>query len=802
MIKPRIWQKTTVIMASVLLLSTLSVAAPEQTTKDAKGKSPTPAYPAAWKTLDVEGLAKVAHDLDKQKKKEKKNIRAQKSLLASYISREYKRLSGEKTDSKAWLEVARRLGGSLSRKTKEQLSRDIVQRHLADDKTIAAYSFNELNQYASAIFALGQEKTASTVWAKWTVLSDRMPSLSGKNLVRLASWIRYAGKAGPEANKRIIQQVTEHFLKNEASVQKLSTSNWRSLAAHLNRDMNSKTRVAWAEKIKAAYVKKDMNLGGVLDVENALAIMRLEAGRGFLFTWTEGKTWTKWSGEHIARLASRLGWDDPKAKHCREAIISHFENKIFGEEKKTQAVRGKDWLTLVESVRQDLSSDQRNHWAQRIRESFLAKPMGVSELVHVESALNALKLLAGQYFTYDWAITNEPMWQKWPGKDLSILAVHLAGNAPQAEVARGKLVEFVEKKYLVNSKAAMAIEDKDWRRYIKAVIPYMKRKQVAPWAKVLGDMMIARNIKKGVTPNGMKDATGVMFEFTDTKLLASFIQKWGMKVYNATLGTPKARESVDIYTLSLVGEGIHLAKWNNTTKDFPEYAEALASLVAKGKISGDHHWEHYYYWAAPLSLEKNRLKVRESLLDKQGRPHMGAVLILACAYRDHASLKDWLSYLETLINAPDIDADTKAYRLLARGLAQGMEWKRYAPWRGRAWLDHAMATAETDAVRLDIARQVVKAYLFGRDYEGALAMLDRISANTSKEVAKALTKDRRDVLAQARQAEIKEQQRLQRAEFKVSRSHRATLEKRLADARAKGKPELIRRYEKLLQKSQ
>lgn len=786
------------VIAGWVLLTFVSMAT-SALAQNTQSQSSEPSYPAEWNNLDVDGLAKIACDLDRQKDKDTKS---QKALLASFVSREYKRLSDKNLNNQAWLELARRLSGNLEKETRKQLSKDISQRHLADDKTIAAYSFNELNQYTSAIFAMGQTESASIVWAKWTVLSNQIPSLSGKNLVRLASWIRSAGKARPMAAKRIIQCVEEKYLNNEASVRKESTSHWRSLAGNLVCDMDSKQRNDWAKRIQTAYLQHEMNVAGVLDIENALAVLRRGTDRAFLVGWMNGKTWTKWSGGNIARLASRLRWDAKEAKQRRGEIISHFESKILGEEKAIQDIRGQDWASLVESVRQDLSSEQCDHWMKRIRQGFLTKTMDISELAQVEQALNALKLLAGQYFTYEWTIANEKTWQEWSGKNLAALASHVAGNAPLAQQARGKLMDYVQKKYLVDSKAAMAIEDADWQLMVKSIVPYMKRKQADQWIRVLSDMLIARHISKDPSPKGMEQATRVMYEFQDSKVVAVFIQKWGMKVYEATLGTPEARKTIDAYTLCLVGEGIRLAKWNNQSKDFPEYAEALAMVIARGEIRSDHSWEKYMLWATPLFSEKNRLKVREALLDEKGRPHIGGVLILSCAYRDYASLKDWLGYLETLVNEPDIDADTKAYRLLARGLAQGMEWKHYAPWRGRAWLDHAIATAETDDVRLDIARQIIRAYEKARDPVGALAMLDHISGTTSKKVAQELSKDRKGVIAVQRRLETQEQQRLQKASFKSSRAHRAVLEKRLATAREKGDSESIHRYEKLLQNMQ
>lgn len=784
----------TSIAVSVFLLSSLSVAATEPA-KDAQAKSTAPAYPAEWKSLDIEGLANVARDLEGQKEDAAKS---QMVLLASYTAQEYQRLAKDHPASKAWPELARRWGGNWPEEMRKQLSTDMIQNHLSDDKAIAASSFDELNEYASAIFALGQTEPASLLWAKWTVLSEQMPSLSGENIIRLASLIRNAGDARPKASQKIIQRVTEVFLKDNASVLNMSSSGWRSLAGNLVQDMDSKQRDAWAERIQAAYVKQEINLDSVLDVENALAVLHPGMDRVFIVTWMDGKTWTKWPGEHIARLASRLRWDAPEAKQRRGEIISHFESKILGEAKTTQDVSGQDWSVLIDSTRQDLSPEQCDHWAKRIREGFLTKAMVSSELVCVESALNTLKLLAGQYFTYEWTLANEKTWQGWPGKDLSILAVHLAGNAPKAEEARRKLVEFVEKKYLVDPKAAMAIEDVDWRRFVKANIPYMRLKQASQWAKVLGDMMIARNSKKGFTPNSMKDSTGVIFEFTNPVLLSEFIQKWGMKAYELSLGTPEAREAIDFYTLSLIGEGVLRAKWNNKTKDFPEYTEVLISFIEKGKISGDHHWEQYYYLAAPLSSEKNRLKVRKSLLDEKGQPRMGCVLILSYAYRDYGSFKDWLGYLETIVNDPDIDADTKAYRLLARGLAESIGRRLPSPRDGKAWFEHSLAVVESPEARLDITRKIIHSLEYIRDYQTAFILVDQMETKSPTKMKPAVSKLRREVAERKIRAEVAEKERVQNQKLKMSRAHRGEIEKRLAKAREKGDSEKIHRYEKVL----
>jgi len=236
---------------------------------------------------------------------------------------------------------------------------------------------------------------------------------------------------------------------------------------------------------------------------------------------------------------------------------------------------------------------------------------------------------------------------------------------------------------------------------------------------------------------------------------------------------------------------------------YPAYAMALARLAKEGKLpETEPKW--IVQWSVPLGTPETQQTVQAELVDGQGIPRLVVTEILARAFRKTGKLDEWRGFLDGKVAAEGLSGDVKACWLLARGYVESIAKAhtphiRY-PLIGREWLDQALAAAESPSLRFRAVGEIVRGYAAIGRHDQGLAVLDSVAGqfadtDAAKDVnvlRKEIERAKVDHLAALARYKAEHAQR-------IAKARQRELKRRLAKARARGRRDMIERYEKLLQ---
>ncbi len=168
--------------------------------------------------------------------------------------------------------------------------------------------------------------------------------------------------------------------------------------------------------------------------------------------------------------------------------------------------------------------------------------------------------------------------------------------------------------------------------------------------------------------------------------------------------------------------------------DFTEYASVLATLASQGKLKDAKRHEAL---SCPLNSPEARAIVEAEMVDPVGQPRVAVAKILGWSYRRAGQLKLWQGQLEQRIAAQQEDGDIKAVWMIARAHASALETDDEHPLGGKAWLDQALATAESEENRFQVLEILVNGYAKMGKHNAGVALLDSVTGQFSSQESSA-----------------------------------------------------------------
>lgn len=404
----------------------------------------------------------------------------------------------------------------------------------------------------------------------------------------------------------------------------------------------------------------------------------------------------------VLQLTNSLRAGDTATRQTRLKLIEMIAIQYLSDVKATRRISIQQWHHLVTELRVDLTPKARSAWAAQLRLAFSAnnnaiKAMGLQKIAYLVAVGHMLGDKQASQLVFSWLKLQGP--QSIVASTGSVRAAATLLMRADGDATRQLIKEF--------HKILSA-------RHSETPLTYQQYNQFCKTCLDVGCNTEAR--------------------------------QWGMRAYQATVGTQQLRASADVASLARLGNVLIETGMVGQGKEYTEFAIVLAGHAGRGRLAKS--VAKAKSLGAPLGTDRARKMVQAGLLNSKGTLQTGVTEVVAWAYKTSGQLKVWDEYLEWKARDEKIPADTRAMWLVARAYSASISRDSIEPRLGKRWLAAALATAESQPKRFSLAQRLVNYYRGKRRPELAISLLDSIQNQFSGDA-----RDKLDALRHTLEAE-------------------------------------------------
>jgi len=621
-----------------------------------------------------------------------------------------------------------------------------------------------LTALAGAILAVGASSVA--VGADYP---QEWAGMDAAGLASLAEQFKAQGAPAADQRKLLAEYVASKHLTDDAAAQGIRPADWYTFAESLGPDLTPLKKEQWRKRLRSAFSAREMSCDDLMAMRWLLSML----GDGFInmFTadWTrDQQSWKSWSVGDLVKLGQGLGWGQPceaEVIQGRQRVAAHVQATYLADAAAARAVSCEQWESLAKFVGASLDADSRKTWVSRLKEAFAPS----------SEALVALSLEDMSRLSNAVAVLGD----RQQGSDMAVAWLGAHGSQAFQQAATESLV---------SATGALAVVSTDPEKA----------------ARFMSSLEAGLAARASENPLRFEDYRDIMTAWLAAGN-ADKAQEWGMKTYQAFLGSPQARDAIDLDTLVNVSLLMNMAGVTGADKGYVGCAEAIARLAREGKLDRKEEWA--YALRPPLRTEQTRQIVQAELLDQQGELRSGVAKVLAWVYRDAGKLDEWRSLLDGRIADEAVGGDARARWLLARAYVESIA-EAFIPYRrlalsGKEWLDQAVVAAESPALRLEAVAELARGYAAQGMHNEGLALLaslkDQFEKTEAAEDCKLLLAE---IEADQPQYVARMAQHQADHDRRIAEARRKELGRRLARARTRGDARVAARLESLLSRAQ
>jgi hypothetical protein len=478
----------------------------------------------AWKADELATVAKTLSGFQDAGK-------TARLALAKYISDKYLADPAvvRSVAPGTWKTLTDSLRMDLAAETQAEWSGKLRSAFVDDAAALGTLKLGDAKLLAAALEALG-DKQALGVVPTWMTGTTAGQSLKPTELASLAGFLARNGDEGKAARQRFAEYITTKYLADAASTKSISCKDWCEIARRLAVDLTEEGRKTWAEKILSAYTGAggsvaSLKITEVTDlVEAARRLGALDQGASLV---QQSLASVAWKPGELVLLAGVLSGRDDAGKSARSQLAKQLADRYLASPGAARSVTCRQWSSLVDGLRRDLSRATRALWASKLREAFDANTLATLKFDEALDLGNALRGL-GAPSAYDVLLPGLAKSTEWLSLDpprLADLAGKLAGLGYQAEEPQSILARHVVATFLSSREKAKSISLKSWRGLTRVgkCLPDEARQA---WAKGLKDAFVPDDNALLQMPAGDVTALAGALKPLDKKLADDLTYTW------------------------------------------------------------------------------------------------------------------------------------------------------------------------------------------------------------------------------------------------------------------------------------
>ncbi|MCX5647510.1 MAG: hypothetical protein NTX40_00190 [Planctomycetota bacterium] len=347
---------------------------------------------AGWRDLKPPDLVSLAGTLAAVKEEGA----SARQRLASHLETAYlaDAAATRSVSAAQWRDLASRLVPDLSEEKRSAWAAGLRAAYVQDAEVLAAQKLDDVLGLGDALKALG-DKQAQEPLATWVQATTAWRSLKPNELAsKLASRLTTDTEAGRAARECLVAHVESTYLADAEAVRAVGGGQWKELMGHVAKWLSDERRAAWAAQLRAACVEDAgvltaMELGDVQGLSAALKSLGDKEADAVAAVWAESTSaWQEYAPNALASLANSLLAAGDAGRSVRQRLAAHVQQRYLSTPEAAREIGSAAWRELVAPLRQDLTSESRIEWAQRIRDAY-----GGSEAVLVGLNLGELEAL-------------------------------------------------------------------------------------------------------------------------------------------------------------------------------------------------------------------------------------------------------------------------------------------------------------------------------------------------------------------------------------------------------------------------
>lgn len=651
------------------------------------------------------------------------------------------------TRSGIWNSLCRFLARDMSAETRSVWSTKLRGAFAANAADLSGVRGPELLLLSSALQQLG-DQGADVLVANWVDAGGDLGTWDPTQICSAASRLKVCGGAGKAARTRLAQHLVTTRMTNEQATRGFGDNRWNSLVQVLYGDFSEETRAAWLERLRSAYVGTGDGLSTltsseIITLDQMFLRLNWAEFPMVVIRWASEQTdWQSWKPTHLLWLAGKAQVAGEGSSVLQRRLADHLISKYLKSASSASEVDSRTWDRLARYIVPSLPNDVRKEWALRLRESYTDDVESLSKLTtgdvqRLTDALRRLDVSQAGKLVASWTASRE---QTNP--------VPAAGSAAAIEPAAGARSEETE--------PLLAQLDAQWeQKFSEGALAWQDAEHIASaWLRA-GKPTKAR--------------------------------QWGLRTYALALGSDESRTAADMATMSAVAELLcGLGLWQKEA-GYPAFAQRASELARQGKLPPDMRWHVNCQWGKVAQRKETRDTLEAALLDDEGLPRLAVAKILAWAYLCSGDLKSWTGALDARIAESEGQGDAHALWLLAKAQAITISLPNEPEFRlSRPWLDAALASAQSEPVRLTCLREFALHFIELGRAQLWMQVFESIQGQFGDQSKEALASTRAEVEKAIKAEQVRHEKDVIEMEIGQRRGRRAYLQDRLAKAQARG----------------
>jgi len=702
---------------------------------------PEPAVPTEWRSLDTAGLRQLAEDLAAEGEDAKDN----RVLLVQYVAYRYlnDRAATLSVGVEGWQVFCLSFDQDMSKATTSLWLGRLQAAYAATQEDLVALTPGGF-VVMLRLFPYLADTDLPAIAVAWANASNNWKSLEPKDLVGFHVCLEQSGDGGRAARQSVVEHVAATYIPDPALVKAVGPEGWGSLARSAKKELSKEAQAAWVASLRAAFAGDPTELkpNEVYRLGRALQLLGDAELPELVLSWLNASTSLDGCGHYaLAWLAASLPGSGEGLRAAQIRLAGVVASDYLGSNEAARKLAASRWSRLAQVLGVHLPSETQALWRDRLKAAFLDDPAAAGTL------------------TADERISLAVAFDRLKGTEATTPIVDLLSEPEEtSKIPAGDLAQLVWQ-------AA--------KTHKTQLVPLMEGFDTA-WNAAFGA--------------GEADF-GDCFDISGAWRAVGNREKarqWATRAYQQAVGSAEARDTVDAFTLSRLARMLRALGVAADGGDFTAFATAVARITREDAADTDGRRAYLRDWASLLREPQARQIIEAELTDAEGVPRPAVAKVLAWIAREGKKLDAWRARVDQEIAVAGSNADRKALWLMIKGCTEPLVEETINPLRGKPWLDSALATAESDAVRLQVVREYVVRYQETRRPGIGVGLLDSIENQfTGDELA--VVREMRSVL-QAQQSQRKANWDRSQASAEVARKkgRLAYYRKRLAAYQAEG----------------
>ncbi|MCG3180446.1 MAG: hypothetical protein BIFFINMI_02807 [Phycisphaerae bacterium] len=318
--------------------------------------------------------------------------------------------------------LARAFSGVLTAQEKTAWAGSVRQAFVADAAALGKLTFNQVGHVAATLDELG-DANAGDVWSQKVQQAGGWQGLSSVELQVVAGRLKALGASGKAARGKLIQQLNDHELADDATAKKMGLQTWQAVIQPIDADVPGKMRVAW-----------------ILRLKNALAPGE-RVSTGYMHSLE-------------ASLTSMKDVDAAGRAEAAQAAGQQLADKAVAQSAGPELCR-----MLARSLAPDLSAQAKGQWAASLKAAFVTDEQAVADLdrLDVANLVDALQVLddAGAPAVWSAWVGKSAKWRSLSTDQLTALIGQIKGA--QAASACQTVVAYLDSDLIKDEASAVKL---------------------------------------------------------------------------------------------------------------------------------------------------------------------------------------------------------------------------------------------------------------------------------------------------------------------------------------------------------